>query len=162
MRRLTISAQKFVMETNLDGLRENTMYGIRVAPQLDSAGTVGALSREVLHRVGPRLHDNFELKPIKVGSDLVVFQWSKPSGVQVTRYKVALLPFISFIEPFESFNHIRFYFMLTIKFNFVDVVHSVDWGIGGGGGGGGGGRTPLFSQGFDHLPTQRVHPFGTF
>ncbi|XP_063716730.1 receptor-type tyrosine-protein phosphatase S-like isoform X1 [Symsagittifera roscoffensis] len=84
-----IVPQKFVMETNLDGLRENTMYGIRVAPQLDSAGTVGALSREVLHRVGPRLHDNFELKPIKVGSDLVVFQWSKPSGVQVTRYKLS-------------------------------------------------------------------------
>ena len=90
---LTISvilAQKFVEETNLDGLVQDTLYGVRVAAQLDAAGTIGALSRQVLHRIGPVMHDNFDLKPIKISPTYVLFQWEKPSGVVVNGYKVRL------------------------------------------------------------------------
>ena len=77
-----------MLETNLDGLALHTLYGIRVAAQLDAAGTTGALSKQVLHRIGPVLHDNFDLHPIKIAPTYVIFQWKKPSGVAVNGYKV--------------------------------------------------------------------------
>ena len=81
-------ANEYVEETNLDGLKLNTLYGVRVAALADAAGSIGPSSKEILHRVGAVLHDNFELRPIKIEPTYAIFQWKRPSGVLVTQYKV--------------------------------------------------------------------------
>jgi hypothetical protein len=83
----SVGSLPYVPHTVLSGLEQDTMYGLRVSAREDSEGTsLGPLSRLVLHRVGPALYDNFDLRPIKVEASYVIFQWHNPSGIVVTKY----------------------------------------------------------------------------